>query len=254
MLGLFLAVVGLDPVSGFDRYTFGYLELYEGIPYIPAMIGLFGFAEMLADEYTTMTRGKIEDYLRMIQHNSNISVNIVDELLLLSEVRKEDVQRVPLDMGAIVTSVERRLAHVLEEHEAEFTCPDSWPTALGHGPWLEEVWVNYVSNAVKYGGRPPVIELGATELGETVRFWVRDNGPGIRAEDLPRLFNPFTRLDGVRAQGHGLGLSIVRRIMGKLDGRAGVEGAQAPFHGSVFYFELPLASPMGGKPPIDSTV
>jgi putative tricarboxylic transport membrane protein len=48
LLGLFLAVVGLDPVTGFDRYTFGFLELYEGIPYIPAMIGLFGFAEVLS--------------------------------------------------------------------------------------------------------------------------------------------------------------------------------------------------------------
>ena len=61
LMGLFLGVIGLDPVAGFDRYTFGFLELYEGIPYIPAMIGLFGFAEVLSQmERRTFSFEKVQ--------------------------------------------------------------------------------------------------------------------------------------------------------------------------------------------------
>lgn len=113
--------------------------------------------------------------------------------------------------------------------------------AMGYSPWVEEVWVNYLSNALKYGGQPPRIELGATEQEGMVRFWVRDYGPGIAPEDQTRLFTPFTRLDQVTTKGHGLGLSVVQRIMDKLDGRAGVESDGVPGEGSLFYFELPRA-------------
>jgi two-component system sensor histidine kinase/response regulator len=73
-----------------------------------------------------------------------------------------------------------------------------------------------------------------------VRFWVRDNGPGITPEAQSRLFTPFTRLDQVSIQGHGLGLSIVRRIVEKLGGQVGVESQVR--QGSVFSFTLPSAA------------
>jgi signal transduction histidine kinase len=129
---------------------------------------------------------------------------------------------------------------------AEVALPDNWPVALGYGPWIEQVWVNYLSNAIKYGGEPPRVELGADASGDAglsqgrVRFWVRDNGPGLGEEEIGRLFVPFTRLDQARAQGHGLGLSIVRRIVEKLGGGVGVESE--PGEGSLFYFALPLAN------------
>jgi signal transduction histidine kinase len=165
--------------------------------------------------------------------------SIVDELLLLSTVRQmEDVERKPLDMHAIVTEALRRLKGLRDEHQAEITLPDAWPTALGYGPWVEEVWVNYLSNAIKYGGDPPRAELGATVEADTqVRFWLRDNGAGIRPEDQQRLFTPFTRLDQAQAKGQGLGLSIVRRIVEKLGGRVGVRSEFGS--GSEFYFTLP---------------
>jgi signal transduction histidine kinase len=72
-----------------------------------------------------------------------------------------------------------------------------------------------------------------------VRFWVRDNGPGLPPEEQTRLFTPFTRLNQTRARGHGLGLSIVRRIVEKLGGQVGVESEVG--RGSVFSFTLPAA-------------
>jgi len=66
---------------------------------------------------------------------------------------------------------------------------------------------------------------------------VRDSGPGIPPEAQARLFTPFTRLDQIRVKGQGLGLSIVRRIVEKLDGQVGVESQ--PGQGSTFSFTLP---------------
>jgi signal transduction histidine kinase len=68
---------------------------------------------------------------------------------------------------------------------------------------------------------------------------VRDNGPGLRPEEQARLYAPFERLHQVRAEGHGLGLSIVRRIVEKLGGQVGVESTSG--QGSLFYFTLPTA-------------
>jgi signal transduction histidine kinase len=107
------------------------------------------------------------------------------------------------------------------------------------------VWVNYLSNAVKYGGDPPRVELGALTLPDGwVQFSVTDNGPGLTAEEQARLFAPFTRLDRVSAEGEGLGLSIVRRIMERLGGQAGVRSPGALGLGCTFYFVLPGIDPL----------
>ncbi len=111
----------------------------------------------------------------------------------------------PLNMAVIVTTVMDRMALVIQDAGAEVLVPPAWPVALGYPSWVEEVWANYISNAVKYGGHPPRVELGATAEGGQVRFWVRDNGSGLTAEEQGRLFQPFERLGTQRATGHGLG-------------------------------------------------
>jgi signal transduction histidine kinase len=192
--------------------------------------------------------------------------NIIDELLLLASVREVDeVDVQPVDMGEVVSEAQARLDYLIEEYKAVITAPDTWPKAIAHAPWIEEVWVNYLSNAVKYGGRPdrgvaPHIELGYDFLGADalgggaglapeestwIRFWVRDNGMGLTPEEQSQLFTPFERLHNVRAEGHGLGLSIVRRILEKLGGTVGVKSSRASSAeedgGSTFYFVLPAA-------------
>ena len=202
---------------------------------------IIGFSEILKEDVAALTREEMQKYLYIVEQNGTKMSNIIDELLLLSETRSLDVQTEPVDMGAIVNAAQLRLRHMIEEEQAEIARSNSWPLVMGYGPWLEEVWVNYLSNAIKYGGEPPRIEVGATARGNMVRFWVKDNGPGVPPEDQARLFTPFTRLDQVRAKGHGLGLSIVRRIMDKLGGRAGIESDGVLGQGSLFYFELPGA-------------
>ena len=179
-------------------------------------------------------------YLELMCDASRQTYNIIDALLTLARMSREDIELQVLDMGAIVQRAQRRLAENLHSSGADLALPQSWPQAYGHAPWVEEIWFNYLSNAVKYGGTPPEIRISATRLESgTVVFSVHDNGPGLDAEARAKLFQPFVRLHQERAEGHGLGLSIVRQISEKLGGEAGVESAPG---GSKFYFTLPGAS------------
>ena len=208
-------------------------------------VGLvIGYAETLEAGYATMSGEELQEHLRTITRHGRKMCSIIDELLLLAGVRDMQVEARPLDMASIVAEIRRRLAGMIEEYHAEIILPDAsaWPVASGHGPWVEEVWVNYLSNAIKYGGQPPHLELGATQRPSgMICFWVHDNGAGLSPDKQAQLFTPFTRLDQVRAKGHGLGLSIVRRIVEKLGGQVGVESDGVPGQGSVFFFTLPSA-------------
>ena len=199
---------------------------------------MIGFADVLVESNDALPE-ELRDYLQIIAVSGKKMTNIIDELLLLSSVRKmTEVAIKPLNMANIVDQVCQRLAYMITKYQAEIVLPaiDAWPVAMGYGPWVEEVWVNFMSNAIKYGGRPPCVEFGFDE--SPVRFWIRDNGPGLTPEEQARLFTPYMRLDKIRAKGHGLGLSIVRRIVEKLDGEAGVESTIG--QGCMFYFTLPI--------------
>ncbi len=202
---------------------------------------LVGFADVLAQDWAEVSPEELQEYLQIISRTARKVSNIVYELILLAETRSQDVTVYPLDMGKIVNQARSRLVHLIEEYGAEISVPDTWPVAVGHDPWVEEVWVNYLSNAIKYGSRPPCVDLGATVVGDQVRFWVRDNGPGVPPEAQARLFVPFTRLSQARTKGYGLGLSIVQCIIEKLGGQVGVESEGVPGEGTIFSFTLPAA-------------
>ena len=197
-----------------------------------------GWAEVLEQQSDTIPRDELQQYLSTIVRNGRRMHRIIDELLLLSGVHDMDVEVEPLDTASIVAGVQQRLAFVIGDYGAEIVLPDAWPVALGYSPWVEEVWANYLSNAIKYGGQPPRVELGAAEQEDgSVRFWVRENGAGITPQEQARLFTRFTRLDQDRAEGHGLGLFIVQRVVEKPGGQAGVESEVGG--GSTFTFSLP---------------
>ena len=202
---------------------------------------VMGFSLALESKWQEFSPQRMDQYLHTISENTKRMNNIIDELLLLASVRGlEGVELQPLEMQSLVDEAMQRLTYMSEERHAEIEYPDRWPTAMGYGPWVLEVWTNYISNAIKYGGTPPHIEVGATELEHTIRFWVKDNGPGLTESQQKRLFVPFERFHQVRARGHGLGLSIVRRIVERLGGEVGAENA--PEGGSIFYFTLPKAA------------
>jgi len=199
---------------------------------------IIGFAEVLRRYRGTMSEEKLEECLETIEKTGRKTTDVIEQLLLLARGQDVEAEMTPLDTAGIVAEAEKRLAHMIEEHQAEVILPAAWPLALGYGPWVEEVWVNYLTNAIKYGSRPPRVELGAlVESDGMVRFWVRDNGPGLTPADQDQLFGPFPRFREGRRKGCGLGLSISQRIVEKLGGQVGVESEVG--QGSVFTFTLP---------------
>lgn len=208
---------------------------------------LVGFAGLVLDSTVDQELSEeAQASVEMMAKSAHRMNNIIDELLLLAGVRdQEQVTIYPLNMTNIIEEVEARLAYDISEKDAKIIKPDNWHKALGYGPWIEAVWANYISNAIKYGGEPPIIELGCAMRDDgMIRFWVKDNGNGITPENQAKLFSEFMRLDQARARGHGLGLSIVKRIVNRLGGEVGVESKAISGHGSIFYFTLPVASPL----------
>ncbi len=201
-------------------------------------LGLIGgLVNVLKDNFARLSPEQREECLDYLVRSTHKLNNVIDELLLLAQIRRTEVVTEPLCMALTVAEARKRLAPMIEDHRAEIVLPDEWPMAEGHEVWVEEVWVNYLSNAIKYGGMPPRMELGAEPQADgMVRFWVRDNGRGLTPSEQARLFKPFTRLGNARVDGHGLGLSVVQRIVDKLGGQVGVEST--PGQGSVFSFTL----------------
>ncbi len=164
---------------------------------------------------------------------------IIEGLLLLAGVRKQAVPLEPLDMGSLVASALQTLEPLREDIGAEVTLPEHWPVVRGYAPWVEMMWTNYISNALKYGARPCQITLRAEKIaGNLVRFCVANNGSLIPQEEIPSLFTEFAQLSHLHNEnrGNGLGLSIVKRIAERLGGEAGyhVHAGQA-----CFFFTLP---------------
>lgn len=198
---------------------------------------MMGYAQFLQRDAANYTAEELALIGESNYKAAKKAINIIQNLLLLASIRKEDVKQHPLDMADIIKQVLERLNLAIVEAQAELILPKTWPVALGYAPWVEEVWVNYVSNGLKYGGQPPRLEFGATPQADgMIRFWVQDNGPGVSPDEQAVLFTEFTRLGEVQIKGHGLGLSIIRRIMDKLDGQAGVESETS--QGSRFFFTL----------------
>ncbi len=200
---------------------------------------MMGFASLMQTYHSMMSSEEIQEYIKLIMEGGYKLRSIIDSLLLLAGVNKldrPDIER--LDMDTVVDGARSRLLGLIEETNAEIILPETWPIAFGYAPWVEEVVTNYLSNALKYGGTPPRIEFGGEKNGRCVRFWVRDNGGGLTPEEQAKVFTPFTRLSQVKIEGHGLGLSIVERIITRLGGEVGVESEKGS--GCTFYFTLPL--------------
>ncbi len=202
---------------------------------------IYGYASLLEDSFADYSPTEIAEMIAAIGRGSQKMNRIIDELLVFASTRQLDaVQITPLDMPSIIQEALDRLRGVIDERNAEIVLVDveHWPSASGYAQWVEEIWSNYISNAIKYGGSPPKIELSARrEADGGVRFWVRDNGAGIAPDQQSQLFKMFARLGDTRIEGNGLGLSIVQRMVTRLGGTVEVESQVG--QGSTFSFTLP---------------
>ena len=206
---------------------------------IQGLLGqMVGYASLLEVHFGNSKEPTVLQAMSRIVESGHKMNNVITELLLLASLRTGDIEVYPLNMGHVVNEAQKRLRYQILETNATIILPESWPAAMGHASWIEEAWLNYISNGLKYGGEDPVIELGADEEDDgMIRFWVKDSGEGLSEAERQRLFRPHTRLRPKRVRGEGLGLSIVNRIVKKCGGDVGVDSELG--HGSTFWFTLP---------------
>lgn len=186
---------------------------------------------LMVGELAVEEMSNIKDSAQRIQ-------SIVSSMLTLSKLHQERVESGMLDMGALVQRSCHILRKALADSSASISVPKELPRARGYGPWVEQVWTNYITNAVKYGGRPPRILIEwMPSANNMIRYMVTDNGRGLEPEEQAVVFNEFTRLNHIDTDGHGLGLAIVERVVTRMQGVVGLEST--PGGGSTFYFCLP---------------
>lgn len=201
---------------------------------------ILGYAELAQYEGPDFSKEELQDYMTSIIFNGKKMISIINSLLLLASARKEDVEVGEIDMQQIVSDAIRRLQKQISDSGITITLPERWYAPLGYAPWIEEVWVNYIGNAIKHAGNGcHVLITAERDESGLLRYSVTDNGPGIPAGRLDELFLPFTRLSQAKIEGHGLGLSIVKRIIEKQGGQVGVISTVG--EGSSFSFSLPDA-------------
>ncbi len=194
---------------------------------------ILGYIEYLQENLNTLPPVDIINALERIRQSSKKMHHIIDELLVLASARQE-VELTPVAMLPIVHEVQQRLREALRQQDKTLILPETLPPARGHAPWIEEVWMNYLTNALKYGGT--TIRIGATPIAPNrVRYWVWDSGPGLTPEQQARLFQEYQRLQRVE-EGSGLGLSIVKRLVERMGGT--VDVISAPGAGTSFGFTL----------------
>ncbi|MGE9293923.1 MAG: hybrid sensor histidine kinase/response regulator [Puniceicoccales bacterium] len=184
-----------------------------------------------------ITVEETQELLDMIGQSAEICSDMIGSLLTFATLRQEEAPVAPTNVHAALCRSCERLGSLIKENGAQITMPSSMPAAMGHGPWLEEVWANLIGNAIKYGGKPPHIKITAQPVdGTHVRYSVLDNGNGLKPGMAQKLFDPFVRAHS-SIGGFGLGLSIVRRVIQRLGGT--VEASNRPdSSGAQFSFIL----------------
>jgi PAS domain S-box-containing protein len=204
-------------------------------------------AEELAERHAGLPDDLVAGHLQAMARRGQAMSRILDEMALLARVRNAQVKPESVEMGQIIAAAQRRLAGTIDQYQARIVGPPTWPAALGHRPWLEEVWLRYLGYALELGGQPPRVVLGADPATNgMVRYWVQDNGPGLRPEALARRFGTAHRREEQGPVPDGLGFVLVRRMVERLGGRACVESSATPGNGCIFSFTLravPSSSP-----------
>jgi signal transduction histidine kinase len=199
-----------------------------------------GYTDLLMSEDPEAISEEQMAWLEVIKDQSLRMQNIISSLLLLAQLRDAEEIIEIVNMKPVVQSSLAYLERWLVERGVKVEVGETLPPVLGHSPWLEAVFTNLLSNAIKYIGREntdPRICIRGYQQGQVVRYEIEDNGVGIDHNNRERLFEMFTRAHPEEASGIGLGLSIVKRIIIKLNGYVSVESE--PGAGSTFWFILP---------------
>jgi signal transduction histidine kinase len=165
---------------------------------------------------------------------------LIGDLLALSRVGREGRPPEPVAVNEVVDEVVLGLGERMRERGVKLVCGDLG-TVVAVRTQMFQIWSNLLSNAVKYLGETaePVVEISCVDRGAFVEFAVRDSGIGIDPAYHAQVFEMFQRLKEVEAEGTGVGLPIVKKIVEAAGGRVWVDSAKG--QGATFFFTWPKA-------------
>jgi PAS domain S-box-containing protein len=199
---------------------------------------LSGYSRIMEQEYAPQLDAEARRLLTNIQSNAQRMGMLIDDLLSFSRLGRKEVQRSNVDMNRMVESALDELNKAIEHHAA--ITVGQLPEALVDHALFHQVWINLISNAIKYSSKQekPQIQIGAhPDLAETTYF-IKDNGAGFDMHYADKLFGVFQRLHKTTEfEGTGVGLAIVQRIITKHGGRIWANAEKNK--GATFYFTLP---------------
>jgi light-regulated signal transduction histidine kinase (bacteriophytochrome) len=197
-----------------------------------------GFSKVLLDDYAHALDDHGRHYLERIRAGAQRMGQLIDGLLLLSRVTRQDFRRRPLDVAAIARRVVQRLCDAEPLRSVETAIAERLPGS-GDTQLVESALENLLGNAWKFTGKQPNarIEVGADDSHTPPAYFVRDNGVGFKMDYADKLFAPFQRLHAEREfSGTGIGLATVQRIIHRHGGKIWAESV--PGQGTTFYFDL----------------
>lgn len=210
------------------------------------LVTISGFVGLLEEDIAAGNTEGIHESTEHLKRASAKMSELIDDLLRLSRIGRAAMNYGWVDANAIVDEVVDEMQGRLEQAGAVVDVQPDLPAAWSDRTYIAQVFDNLLTNAVKYGCPAPGcrIAVGGEQRGGEVRYFVRDQGPGIEPQYHERVFGLFHRLDN-QAEGTGVGLAIVARIAELHGGRAWVESA--PGRGATFWFSL-AASPNPHEP------
>jgi two-component system, OmpR family, phosphate regulon sensor histidine kinase PhoR len=211
---------------------------------------LAGIKWMLELAAGTQDGAELQAYIQDARDANERLVNLVNDLLDISRLESGRLVISPqeLHLGTMTQQVVDELAPLIKErgHRLSVTGAEAVPPVVADPQLLRQVVMNLISNAIKYTPSPGEIALEMQPMNGAVQWAIQDNGIGIPADSLPRLFEKFYRADNVHkieTEGTGLGLYLVRLIVDRFGGRIWCESEEGK--GSTFLFTVPLSGGQG---------
>jgi PAS domain S-box-containing protein len=204
------------------------------------------FSKILREDFSVQLPPEAQRYLESIRQGSQRMNMLVDDLLNLARVGRQELKSLPVPLRKLVDDAVADLREETQGRNIEWRIQPLPIVECGPG-LMKVVFANLISNSVKYSRPRPlaVIEVGTQPtdgLGDTVTIFVRDNGVGFNMKYADKLFGVFQRLHrNEEFEGTGVGLAIVERIIRKHGGRVWAEGGVNK--GAAFYFSLPAKGP-----------
>jgi signal transduction histidine kinase len=208
------------------------------------LVTIQGMSSIVLEEYADKLDEDGRHYLQRIVANTQQMERLILDLLALSRSGREAHAPDEVPLAELVREIVADLAEPLETRRINVDIGDL-PVVSAIRVQMEQVMKNLLTNAIKYMGDPPSpsIEIGATSRSTETEIWVRDTGIGIDPAYHDKVFEIFQRLKDVEAEGSGVGLPIVKKIVHAAGGRIWVESARG--QGSTFRFTWPAIR--GGK-------